>query len=101
MNTILNKVACLAIVLSCSSSVLAEKGTENRRGHSGPPAFSSLDLDGSGAIDLNEFSQHKIPRGDHDTLFDQIDADGDGLIFENELESHVPPRHKKQKRDET
>ena len=41
---------------------------------------------------LEEFKQHPIPHGDHETLFNIIDSDGDGVINEQELSSHKPPR---------
>lgn len=61
----------------------------------GPPPFAKLDLDGSGGVSLEEFQQHRLPRGDHQTVFARIDADGDGLISETELASRKSLKKKK------
>ena len=55
------------------------------------PEFSSVDVDGSGDVDFEEFSQQRLPGGDYQTIFDNIDTDGDGLITEQEFKDHKPP----------
>lgn len=72
----------------------SEKGQE-RGERRGPPAFSVLDLDGDGSLTLAEFQEHKIPRGDHETVFNNIDSDSDGIITEDEMTSHKPPRRQR------
>ena len=56
------------------------------------PDFSSIDSDGNGYIDFDEFSVQTLPGGDHQTVFDSIDADSDGQITEQEFSDHKPPR---------
>jgi len=56
------------------------------------PDFSSIDTDGNGYIDFEEFSVQKLRGGDHQTVFDSIDADSDGQITEQEFSDHKPPR---------
>jgi len=63
----------------------------------GPPSFSKLDLDNNGSITLEEFSQHKIPMGEHSEVFAKIDSNEDGSITQEELENHKPPRPCKRK----
>lgn len=60
-----------------------------------PPVFKQIDQDQDGVITLDEFKQHKIPHGDHETVFSHIDCDGDGLISEQELTKHRPPRRRR------
>ncbi|WDE04070.1 EF-hand domain-containing protein [Thalassomonas viridans] len=79
----------------CSHLSLAsgnDYGQNERHERRGPPPFSQLDLDGDNGITLDEFSQHPIPRGEHETVFNHIDSNGDGTITETELTSHKPPR---------
>lgn len=65
---------------------------ENGQGGGRPerPDFSSVDLDSSGEIDFDEFSQQTLP-GDPQTIFDHIDADSNGTITEQEFNDHKPP----------
>ncbi|WDE11302.1 EF-hand domain-containing protein [Thalassomonas haliotis] len=79
------------------SSALEQSQQDKRRG---PPPFSQLDLNGDQAISLEEFKQHQIPRGDHETVFANIDSNGDQQISEQELTSHKPPCPPKRKRQE-
>lgn len=79
----------------CTNLAFAETGdnqNNQRNERRGPPQFSELDLNGNSAITLDEFSQHQVPRGDHETIFNHIDTDGDGTITEEELLAHKPPR---------
>ena len=97
--------AILTTVLTGSMALLSlqataysddEQGQGQDRGERrGPPAFSELDLDGDGSLTLAEFQEHKIPRGDHETVFNHIDSDSDGIITEDEMSNHKPPRRKR------
>lgn len=76
-------------------------GEDNRKGKRGerpkPPSFESLDVNQDGVVTLDEFELHKIPRGDHTTVFGFIDTNQDGQITQEELTSHKPPKHRKGK----
>ena len=78
-----------------SSSVLALSTACDARGPDGerraPPPFSELDLDANGVVTLEEFRRHKIPHGEHATIFSHIDVNADGQITKEELTSHEPP----------
>lgn len=86
----------ILLVLALSAGFMAQSyaaDSEQERGpQGGPPAFSSIDSDGNGEIDFDEFSSQEIPHGDHQTIFDQMDSDGDGVVSEEEFKSHRPPR---------
>jgi hypothetical protein len=81
----------IAIILFSVFACATENQHQNR---TGPPQFSQLDLDQSGAVSLEEFKQHEIPHGDHDTAFNHIDANGDGVLTENEVSSHKPAKRR-------
>jgi len=68
---------------------------EQNRDRQGPPAFSSIDINGDGEIDLDEFSQYPLPSGDHQTIFSHIDSDNDGVITSIEFKNHRPPAKQK------
>jgi len=65
---------------------------EDRGQRRGPPPFSELDLNADASLTLEEFQQHQIPRGDHETIFNHIDANTDGIVTEDEMKNHKPPR---------
>lgn len=91
--------ALLALCLS-SANAFAKGDSEGRGKRHKRPDFTTLDLNTDSVITLEEFSQHEIPRGDHETIFNHIDADGDGSITTQEFEDHKPPRKNKGKRDD-
>lgn len=66
---------------------------QSKRGS--PPPFSKLDQNNNGVISLEEFSQHKIPKGKHSEVFSKIDSNNDGMISEKEYKNHKPPRPNK------
>mgnify|MGYP000651316347 CR=1 FL=1 len=88
------RLPLLALTLFTQLSYGADDnyGQSDRNDRRGPPPFSQLDLNGDSSITLDEFSQHRLPHGDHETVFNRIDSDGDGIITETELTSHKPPR---------
>ena len=61
------------------------------------PEFSTIDIDNSGDVDFDEFSQQTLPHGDPQVVFDDIDVNGDGYITEQEFSEHKPPRPPKRK----
>ena len=65
---------------------------EDRGQRRGPPPFSELDLNADASLTLEEFQQHQVPRGDHETIFNHIDANADGVVTEDEMKNHKPPR---------
>ena len=72
-----------------------EAGEGDARGQRrGPPPFSELDLNADASLTLEEFQQHQIPRGDHETIFNHIDANADGVVTEDEMKNHKPPRRR-------
>ncbi|MEH6348014.1 MAG: EF-hand domain-containing protein [Bermanella sp.] len=83
--------ASIALV-SVQASAYSDNEGEDSGKRRGPPPFSELDLDGDASLTLEEFQQHQIPRGDHETIFNHIDADGDGVVTEDEMKNHKPPR---------
>lgn len=89
-------LAIISIILIATLSTAAYTKAQDRAGEQqhdrrGPPAFSELDLDDDSTITFDEFQQHEIPHGDHETIFSAIDTDSDGLISESELSDHKPP----------
>jgi Ca2+-binding EF-hand superfamily protein len=73
------------------------QANDNRSGKERPharPSFESIDSNADGDIDFDEFSSHKIPHGDHQTVFSHIDIDNNGIISSEEFNSHKPPHRK-------
>jgi Ca2+-binding EF-hand superfamily protein len=68
---------------------------EQNRDRLGPPAFSSIDVNGDGEVDMDEFSQQTLPSGAHQTLFSHIDSDNNGVITSTEFKNHRPPAKQK------
>ncbi len=98
----LTKLMTLAGVLAISLNTVAQNTKDrnshpDRDEHRGPPPFCVLDSNDDGFISLEEFKQHKIPQGDHETVFSNIDIDSDGFITEQELSDHKPPRPERNK----
>lgn len=87
--TITGSVLSLVLTSSLAYSYAPEQDQQDKR--RGPPPFNQLDLNGDQAISLEEFKQHKIPRGDHETVFAKIDSNGDQQISEQEHTAHKPP----------
>ncbi|KGJ86486.1 EF-hand domain-containing protein [Colwellia psychrerythraea] len=86
------------IIISASSLVQAKNTMQSKEPHP-RPCFSSIDINGDGEINFDEFSSHKIPHGDHQTVFDSIDTDSDGIISNDEFVNHKPPQRKKRRED--
>ncbi|WP_111980095.1 EF-hand domain-containing protein [Algibacillus agarilyticus] len=61
------------------------------------PMFAHLDLNSDGVITFDEFIEHKLPRGDHDSIFSHIDQNKDDQITEEEWLSHRPPKRSRAK----
>lgn len=59
------------------------------------PTFTSIDLNQDGEVSFDEFSQHEIPQGAHETIFEIIDSNNDDVIDEGELDNHKPTRRNK------
>ncbi len=88
-------ILTLALFVGLTSQVYAFDNQQEQRHKPERPSFTSIDLNGDGEVDIEEFSQHEIPRGDHQAVFSKIDLDGDGIITEQEFTDHKPPRPKK------
>lgn len=80
------------LIISVSGFAQAE---ENRGERPQRPTFASIDINEDGKVDLEEFSEHEIPRGDHETIFNSIDTDGDGIITSDEFDNHKPPQRQR------
>lgn len=61
------------------------------------PSFTSIDANGNGDIDFDEFSLQALPHGDHQSVFETIDSNNDGVIEQDEFDNHRPPRAKSRK----
>lgn len=92
-----SKKCVLVCLLAVSAGVSAQNQERGGRdgGKQERPQFSSLDLDGDGAVTFAEFEQSKVPNNEHSKIFEHIDADGNELITEEEFSSHKPPRKKR------
>jgi Ca2+-binding EF-hand superfamily protein len=88
MNMQSKAVLAITFVVVMFSQVQAQ---EKNRDRPGPPAFSSIDINGDGGIDMDEFSQQTLPNGDHQTIFSHIDSDNNGVISSTEFKNHRPP----------
>ncbi|SFD27343.1 EF-hand domain-containing protein [Pseudoalteromonas denitrificans] len=95
------KTGMSSAFILCSVNVFADDNIDKKGdcdGRRGPPPFTKLDINGDGAITFDEFSKHKIPRGNHETVFSHFDTDNDGKISEHEFndrKSHPPRRQKR------
>lgn len=90
----------LTIMLLISASSLAQaKNSEQRKNCvKQRPSFESIDTNANGEIDFDEFSTHKLPHGEHQTVFDKIDSDTNGVISNEEFTNHKPPHRKKRRK---
>ncbi len=91
MSITIKAISVIALLTAVSSSVWAERPQQGGGQHQ-RPSFSTIDTNGDGIIELNEFSKQELPNGDYETIFAHIDSDSDGLISEDEFENHKPPR---------
>tara|TARA_R110001592_G_scaffold224287_3_gene479904 strand:+ start:256 stop:543 length:288 start_codon:yes stop_codon:yes gene_type:complete len=87
-----NILLVLALSVGFMGQSYAANSEQGRGPQGGPPAFSSIDSDGNGEIDFDEFSSQEIPHGDHQTIFDEMDSNGDDVVSEDEFNNHKPPR---------
>jgi len=92
MNTQLKATLTLMLFLAASNQALANKKPHGDGDRPQRPSFASIDANADSNIDIDEFSLHDLPFGDHQTVFDNIDSDNNGLISQEEFENHKPPR---------
>ena len=85
----------LAVLAGFASQAYAFDNQQGRGQKPERPSFTSIDLNGDGEVDMDEFLQHELPHGYHQTVFSLIDGDADGVITEQEFTDHKPPRPKK------
>lgn len=85
----------MTIIISTINIAQANNNNGSRNGPPQRPSFDSVDTNGDGDIDLEEFSSQEIPHGDHQKIFDIIDTDNNGVISNEEFTSHKPPERKK------
>jgi Ca2+-binding EF-hand superfamily protein len=85
----------ITLLISTSSLVHAKSNEHTKNGPPPRPSFKSIDLNKDGVIDFYEFSSHKIPRGDHQTVFNKIDSDNNGILSNDEFINHKRPRREK------
>ncbi|WP_257171803.1 EF-hand domain-containing protein [Colwellia sp. M166] len=93
MKTQSTMVIAVTLLLVVFNQAQAKERNNDRPGP--PPSFSSLDTNANNEIDFDEFSQQKLPHGDHKTIFSHIDSDNNGVISETEFKDHKPPAKKK------
>jgi len=92
MKNLINTVTVVTLLMASGSVVSAEGKQGNKC--CGPPSFSSIDLNGSGFITLEEFSKQKAPRGKKrhsdkkESVFEQMDSNSDGEVSESEFTDH-------------
>ncbi|KPH64658.1 EF-hand domain-containing protein [Pseudoalteromonas sp. NEC-BIFX-2020_002] len=90
----LSAIALLTVLCVTFTAQVAAK----KEGKPPPrPDFSTIDSDGSGGVDFNEFSAQKRPPGADDIqmIFDEIDADKNGEISKQEFKNHKPPQRQR------
>lgn len=92
MARLTRSILLFTLGLSVCGSLMAAPSNDRPKG---APDFSTIDTNGDGVIDFDEFSSHPIPHGDHETIFNNIDTDQNGEISKDELSSHKPPRPKR------
>lgn len=88
-------ILAITLIISTSNLVQAKRTDPSKHGPAQRPNFESIDINENGEIDFTEFSSHKRPHGDAQTIFDTIDTDSDGLISNEEFVNHKPPMRKK------
>jgi len=94
------QIIAIILLLAASNQTLANNTTPTNEEPRQRPNFASIDLNADGDIDFNEFSSHKLPRGDHQTVFGRIDTDNNGIISHKEFVDHKPPQRKNRKEDQ-
>lgn len=94
MNNNTKLILAIMLLISVSSFVQANNTNQNKKGSHQRPTFESIDTNADGDIDFEEFSAHKLPYGDHQTVFDNIDFDTNGIISNVEFVNHKPPQRK-------
>lgn len=97
-NKIILLTLAATLILSTSSLVQAKKTMQDKEPRS-RPCFSSIDTNGDGEVNFDEFSSHKLPHGDHQTVFNSIDSDANGIISHEEFVNHKPPQRKNRRED--
>jgi Ca2+-binding EF-hand superfamily protein len=95
MNNYTKLILTITLIISTSSMVQAKSSERSKNGPPERPSFKSIDTNEDGDIDFNEFSSHKLPHGDYQTVFDTIDSDNNGIISNEEFVNHKPPQLKK------
>jgi len=88
-------VLAITLLFVIFSQTPAQAQEQNRDRPGPPPAFSSIDINGDGEVDFDEFSQQQLPNGDHQSIFDDIDSDSNGVISKTEFKDHRPPAKQK------
>jgi len=97
MNNYTKLILTITLIISTSSMVQANNSERSKNGPPERPSFESIDINEDGDIDFDEFSSHKLPHGDYQTVFDTIDSDNNGVISNDEFVNHKPSQRKKRK----
>ncbi|WP_426358192.1 EF-hand domain-containing protein [Pseudocolwellia sp. HL-MZ19] len=87
-----HKIIIATLLLTSIGQVYAKGDQRGERPQR--PSFSSIDTNEDGEISLDEFKEHELPMGDHETIFEEMDSDGNNAIDEDEFDSHKPPRRR-------
>jgi len=95
MNNYKKLLLAISLLISATGLAQAENNSPSKNGPPPRPSFESIDINGDGEIDFDEFSSHKLPHGDHQTVFNMIDTDANGIISNEEFANHKPPQRKK------
>jgi len=90
MNMQSKTVLAMTFLSVIFSQTPAQAQEQNRERPGPPPAFSSIDVNGDGEVNFDEFSQQELPHGDHQTIFNEIDSDSNGVISKAEFKNHRP-----------
>jgi len=96
----LSNLILLALALTISQTGFANNSQQDHSKKPKRPCFSSIDTNEDGQINFTEFSNHKIPHGDHQQVFSLIDTNNNGEISKQEFNDHKPPRQKKRANQE-
>ncbi len=92
-------IIVITLLLAVSSQVQAKITIKNKERMHQRPSFESLDINSDTGISFDEFSSHKIPHGDHQTVFSLFDTDNNGVISKEEFVNHKPRHPKNKKRN--
>jgi hypothetical protein len=101
MNNYATLILSITLIISTSSVVQAKNNDRSRNGPPQRPSFESIDTNEDEYIDFDEFSSHKLPHGDHQTVFDSIDTDSNGILSNEEFVNHKPPQRKYRRKDQS